>query len=118
MNFAQKLRKEINEEEFRKKEEERLKREESTNRWLKYEKIVLMRVNEFKDFILKYCLKHNTGKLVINSETFPNYEFGFDTGLLLEKAGEKLKQDFIKEGFRVIHEYYVKIGGRYNGIVS
>lgn len=115
MNFAQELRKKIDEQEAVQKEKERLKKEEVANRRLEYEKIVLERVNELKKLILKQCLKNNTGKLIVNSmsKDFEQYKCGLDTGLILERLGEKLKQDFIEEGFRVTYEWRTKIGGRY-----
>lgn len=115
MNPAQQLRKEIDDAKAQKLEIARLKQEEVKKKRAEYEEAALKKFDEFRSLILQSCFKNNTGKIVVDSEIkeFRHFECKFDTELILEKMGEKLKYYFIDQGFRVTYEWNAKIGGRY-----
>lgn len=115
MNFAQQLRKEIDDAQAQRLEIERLKKEEAEKKRVEYEESALKKIIQFRQLIIMTCFQNNTGKLSVDSETqgFEHYNCGFDTDLILSKMGEKLKEYFIEQGFRVTYEWNAKIGGKY-----
>lgn len=115
MTPAQQLRKEIDDANAQRLEMERLKQEEAKKKRAEYEAAALKKLSQFRALILRTCFKNNTGRLVVDSEMteFEHFNCGFDTDLMLEKMGEKLKAYFIEQGFRVTYEWNAKIGGRY-----
>ena len=116
MTPAQQLRKEIDDANAQRLEMERLKQEEAKKKRAEYEEAALKKFDEFRSLVLQACFKNNTGRLVVDSQVkeFEHYNCGFDTGLILEKMGEKLRAYFIEQGFRVTYEWRAKIGGYYS----